>query len=92
MRKSFQIRILEQNLSVMHDSGDDHVTNVVQYVTGKVQEVQRSASGVSALTIAILAALNIADDYFKLQQTSDAICHRLEDKSEDLISLLDNVR
>ncbi|MDZ4164255.1 MAG: cell division protein ZapA [Smithellaceae bacterium] len=92
MRKSFNIRILGQNLAVKHDSGDDYVTNVVQYVTGKVQEVQKTAGGVSALTVAILAALNIADDYFKLQETNDAVCNQLEDKSEDLIKLLDEIR
>lgn len=92
MRKSFNITILGQNLSVMHDSGDDYVTEVVRYVSDKVQEIQRGTAGASALTVAILAALNVADDYFKLKNTNDVIYSQLEDKSENLIRLLNDVK
>ncbi len=92
MRKRFNITILGQNISVMHDSGDDYVTEVVRYVSDKVQEIQTRTAGASALTVAILAALNVADDYYKLKNANDMICSQLEDKSDNLIRLLNDLR
>lgn len=92
MKKSYHINILGQNLSVMHDSGDDYVAEVIRYVSDKVQAIQKGATGSSPLTVAILAALDIADDYFMLKNTNHMVYNQLEDKSESLIRLLNEVR
>lgn len=44
------------------------------------------------MTVAILAALNVADDYYKLKNANDMICSQLEDKSDNLIRLLNDLR
>ncbi len=92
MRKSYNITILGQNLSVMHDSGDAYVAEVFRYVVDKVQETQKGTAGASAVTVAILTALNIADDYFNLRNANDMIYNQLENKSENLIRLLNDIR
>ena len=67
MNKRFEFNILGQQLSVVSDSGDEHVANVIRYVGSKVEEVQKSA-GSNTLTVAILAALNIADEYLQIAE------------------------
>jgi len=91
LKKSFHIKILGQELSVLSDSGDEHVATVVEYVRSKVQELGRSPNNYSALDIAILTALNIADDYMTLRNVEENIYNQLESRSEKLISLINDI-
>ena len=92
MKKRFHIRILGQELSVSSDSGDEHVANVVKYVNDKVEEIGRSSNNYNILSVAILTALNIADEYMKLRNLEENIYSQLESRSERLISLINDIR
>jgi cell division protein ZapA len=91
LKKSFHIRILGQELSVLSDSGDEHVANVVKYVSDKVDEVKMHSDHYNILSVAILAALNIADEYMKFRSVEENIYNQLESRSEKLISLINEV-
>lgn len=91
MKKQYHINILGQDLSVLSDSGDDHVAGVVQYVEDKVQQIRSAASSINTLNVAILAALNIADEYIKLAGTNKKMCDELVSRTENLICLIDDV-
>jgi len=91
LKKRYEINILGQSLSVLHGSGDDYVENVIRYVKDRMQEVERSSGGINTLSIAILAALNIADDFFKLKEAKDSIYNQMEIKSEGLIKILNGI-
>jgi cell division protein ZapA len=90
--KSFTINILGQNLSVLSDAGDEHVAYVVKYVDDKVKEVEHASSNINTLNIAILTALNIADEYIKYKEVKEGICNQLESRSEKLINLIKEIR
>jgi len=92
LKKQYQIRVLEQDISVLSDSGDEHVGAVVTYVNEKVTEIQKHAKAINILQVAILAALNIADEYFKLKGAKEDIYHQMESKSEQLIHLINEIR
>ena len=92
MKKQYSINVLGQELSVLSDSGDDHVANVVQYVKEKLEQVRVNAGNINALNISILAALNIADEHLKLTEINESVISQLESKTENLISLIDDVR
>ncbi len=92
MKKQYSINVLGQELSVLSDSGDDHVANVVQYVKEKLEQVRVNAGSINTLNISILAALNIADEHLKLTEINESIISQLESKTENLISLIDDVR
>ena len=87
MKKRFEVRILGQELSVISDSGDEHVASVIRFVSGKVEEAGK-ASGRNALDIAILAALNIADEYLQIMGARENIHNQLENRAEQLIGLI----
>ena len=92
MKKRFDVRILGQELSVISDSGDEHVANVIRYVSEKVEEAGKAASGNTALAVAILAALNIADEYLRVSGTKENVYSQLENRTEQLIHLIDDIR
>ena len=92
MKKKYQIRVLGQDISVLSESGDEHVEAVVSYVNDKVAEIQKNTKAINILQVAVLAALNVADEYFKLQGEKEDICHQMESRSEQLIHLINELR
>ena len=90
MKKCYNINILGQELAVLSDADDEHVANVIQLVTEKMGEVLKSANNLKALDVAILAALNVAEDLLKLRGVNKELCDQLESRSEKLIQLIEN--
>ena len=91
MKKSYNIKILEQELSVLSDAEDEHVANVVRFVNEKMEEVLQDRNGLKTLDVAILAALNISEDFLKLKEVHQQTCDQLECRSEKLIQLIEDV-
>lgn len=92
MKKRFEVKILGQELSVVSDSGDEHVANVIRLVSDKVEEAGQVAGNKNTLNIAILAALNIADEYLRVMGTKETLYSQLEDRSEQLIRRINGIR
>ena len=92
MKKRFDVRILGQDLSVISDSGDEHVASVVGYVNEKMQAAGKSVTNKESLNIAILAALNIADEYLQMAGAKENLRKQLESRSEQLIHLINDIR
>lgn len=68
------------------DSG--YVTQLAAYVDQKMQVAGERIAGGDSLRVAVLAALNIADEYFRLRQsgsTPDAAVHRATLELEQLV-------
>jgi cell division protein ZapA len=90
LKKSYKIRILGQELSVLSDAEDEHVANVVQFVNKKIEEVLQARDGLKTLNVAILAALNISEELLKLKGINRELCDQLESRAEKLIQLIED--
>ena len=90
MRKSYKIRILGQELSVLSDAEDEQVANVVQFVHKKIEEVLQASDGLKNLNVAILAALNVSEELLKLRGVNKELCDELEGRAEKLIQLIED--
>jgi Cell division protein ZapA. len=88
LKKSYKIRILGQELSVLSDAEDEQVANVVQFVNKKIDEVLLSRDDLKTLNVAILAALNISEEFLKLKVVNKELCDQLESRAEKLIQLI----
>jgi cell division protein ZapA len=89
LKKSYDIRILGQELSVLSDADDENVANVVLFVNKKMEEVLQSAGNLKTLDVAILAALNISEELLKLKGVNKEFCDQLECRAEKLIQLIE---
>jgi cell division protein ZapA len=92
LKKRFEVKILGQELSVVSDSGDEHVANVIRLVSDKVEEAGKAVGSKNALNIAILAALNIADEYLRVMGVKENVYSQLESRSEQMIHLINDIR
>jgi cell division protein ZapA len=90
LKNSHKITVLGQELSVLSDSEDEQVANVVQFVNEKMEEVLRSGNGIKTLNVAILAALNISEELLRLKGVNGELCDKVESRAEKLIQLIDD--
>ena len=90
MKNSYNITILGQELSVISDSEDDQVAEVVQFLNKKVDEILHSGNGLKTLNVAILAALNVSEELIKLKGVNRELCDQLENRAEKLIQLIED--
>jgi cell division protein ZapA len=79
-----EIKVFGQAYTVKSDAEEDHVQEVARFVNQKMEEVLQKTRSVSTLNVAILTALNIADDLLREKKRSRDLFHEVEMKSKDL--------
>ena len=84
-----EIRVFEQTFTVKTDSEESHILEVAQYVNDKIEEILKKTRTVSSLNVAILAALNVADDLLKERERRKALLREVGMKSRDLVEKID---
>ncbi|MBU2227273.1 MAG: cell division protein ZapA [Proteobacteria bacterium] len=57
-----------------------------------MEEAGKISGSKNALNIAILAALNVADEYLRMMGTKENIHGQLESRSEQLIHLINDIK
>ncbi len=96
INKIIEIEIYGQKyrIRVKGEEDEKYISHLTSYVDQKMREVAVKSKSVDSLKIAVLAALNIADEYFlsqkKLDQLNEVI-GRMESEIESLeVNLLKN--
>lgn len=69
---------------------EGYVQEVARYVDTKLREVSQATSLPASDRVAILAAINIADELFQLRRTTHEEMSTIARKTESLITLLDD--
>lgn len=90
MKKSYEVSILNQKFIIKSETDERYVQRVADYLNKKIHDIQAHTKSVSSLSVALLAALNVADDLFKLKEKRKDGNHVAESKIKDLISLIDS--
>jgi cell division protein ZapA len=84
-----EIKILGQTYTVKTDAEEDYIQEVARYVNEKMDEVLKKTRSVSTLNVAILTALNIADDLLKEREKRRGLLQEVENKTKDLVEKID---
>ncbi|OGP88536.1 MAG: hypothetical protein A2156_03690 [Deltaproteobacteria bacterium RBG_16_48_10] len=79
-----EIKVFGQTYTVKTDADEAHIQRVAQHVNEKMDEVVKNTKSVSSLNVAILTALNIADDLIKERAKRLTLLQEVERKSKDL--------
>ncbi len=88
MKKAVDVEIMGQKFTVSSDAEESYVRQVAGYVDGKMQEVLKTTRPAAKSNVAMLAALNIADEYYRLKDRHDAMLNRLNHLSKRLSTTL----
>ncbi|HXF76505.1 MAG TPA: cell division protein ZapA [Methylomirabilota bacterium] len=88
MKKALDVEILGQKFTISSDAEENYMLKIAGYVDDKMQELLRSSKPVAKSNLAMLAALNIADEYHRLKDAHDSILRRLDQLSKKLSTTL----
>jgi cell division protein ZapA len=84
-----EIKVFGQTYTIKTDAEEDYIQEVAKYVNEKMEEVLKKTKSVSTLNVAILTALNIADDLLKEKEKRITLLREVEAKSKDLVEKID---
>ncbi len=90
MQKPVEVTILGQKFVVRSDSDDAYVQKVASYVDQRMNDILQKTKSVSNLNVAILSAMNIADEFFKFKDKKEESCQGVEKKIKAMIELIDS--
>ncbi|MDD5475185.1 MAG: cell division protein ZapA [Syntrophales bacterium] len=88
MKKRFDIRVMDHVFSILSDKEDSYVEGVVDYVNSRAHETRKAVKDSTDLDIAILVALNIADELFELRSRHERNVDRMESRTAELIDYI----
>lgn len=84
MKRALDVEILGQKFTISSDAEESYMLKVAGYVDEKMQEFLRSSKPVAKSNVAMLAALNIADEYHRLKDAHEAILSKINQLSTKL--------
>ena len=87
---SVRVEIYDQTYN-LRGTDADYILKLAEYVDTKMRLVSQQTSTVDSLRVAVLAALNIADEYHLLKKKYDAIASTYEERAHTLSGALDEV-
>jgi len=90
--KPVKVKILDNEYLIRSDEKDpEKVYKIAEYVNKKIKEIDDSSEGLSDKKTVILAALNIAGDYFQVLKERDDLLITVRKRSEALIYNIDSL-
>ncbi len=84
-----KVDIFGQTYTIKGDAESDYIVKLAGYVNSKMNEVSDSIGNGNPVQVAILAAMNIADEFHQLKNISSGSEVAVERKTSELISMLD---
>lgn len=87
--KPMSVRIHGRTYQLRVKDDPQYVENLVKIVNDKMSEVEATTQTVDSIRVAVLTALNLADQQSKQQTRLEARIRELEDEQQRLHQLLD---
>ncbi len=78
-----RVRIMDEDYILSSEEKDDYMLLLANYVDRKMQEIRQNNAYLSRSRIAVLVALNLADELTKLQAEYDDLLQRMEEQAKD---------
>ena len=85
-----KVEIYDQSYNVNADEGSEaYLKELAEYVDAKMRAAAESARTVDSLKVAVLAALNIADEMFTLRERQQQIEGPLRKRVEKCVAMVE---
>ncbi len=87
---SVRVEIFDQAYN-LRGSDPEYILRLAEFVDNKIRQVAMQASTVDAVRLAVLAALNIADELQTLKRKYESVSHVYTERASSLSGVLDEV-
>lgn len=88
-KQSIKVNIYGQEYPIKSDADATYVQQIAEYVDRKMKEVAEKVPARIHSQLAVLTALNIADELFKEREEKEKKLSEVEEKTQSLIEWLD---
>lgn len=88
--RSVTVNVFGQEYTLRGDAEPEYVQSVARLVDEKMREIAENAKLGSTAKVAILAAINLADELLRERQKHRDALRMLDDRTSQIASLLDN--
>lgn len=90
MKNVVYVQIMNHEYPVEAEPGEElYVNRLAQFVETKMRELKSESNIIDSYKLAVMAAMNIADELFRLQDAKGTKSQSMEAKAEELLALLD---
>lgn len=72
-KTKLSVTIFDENYVIKGEAEQDYIEKVATYVNQKMEQIAEKNSMLSAKQVAVLVALNLADEYLRLRQDYDEL-------------------
>ena len=83
------VEIMGQRYPIRSALDVEYITNLANYVDEKIQSATEHSTGGDTVRIAVLAALNIADEYFRARSTGSDLGEDLQKRTTRIEQMVD---
>ena len=89
MNRSIEVEIFGQRYSISGEGDEAYVKELARHVDGKMQEIASTAGNIPPTKLALLAAINITHELFKIQKQQGQSKSLINKKTRNLIDIID---
>ncbi len=83
------VEIMGQRYPIRSALDVEYITLLASYVDEKIQSATELSTGGDTVRIAVLAALNIADEYFRARDTKTHLVNDLQKRATEIEQIVD---
>ncbi len=87
--QSFKVVIYNQTYNLRSEHGSEYINELAAHVDRRMNEIARQTMTVDSLRVAILAALQIADELFQLRSELKETDSEIAERSSKYAEILD---
>ena len=91
MEKPIKVKILDQEYLIKTSEDEEHVQRVAQFVNEKFREIKDKTEGLSEKKTAILAAFDVASEYFQILKERNDVFMDFQRRARALNYQIDSV-
>lgn len=85
------LELFGQRFTVVSDNDESHVRDIVDFVNRRLEEIRDQSRRIQTDQIALLAALNIAEELFRERQNAAALRRRVRERSVKMLGAIDSI-
>jgi cell division protein ZapA len=89
--QSIRVVIYDQEYFMRGDLNQEYIQKLAQYLDTKMRSIAERTRTVDTLRVAMLAALNVADEYHQLKARYEEVTQHLDQKAGEYSNALDEI-
>src|SRR5579863_4809789 len=89
--QSIRVVIYDQEYFMRGDLNQEYIQKLAQYVDAKMRSIAERTRTVDTVRVAMLAALNVADEYHQLKARYEEATNQMDQKVSECTAALDEI-